>query len=170
MLHFTHSKKRARRFQKKSTFMDFWWHFLTTNYFRQKCSRSLVVKCPRSKPRWRMLLRKLSSQFDSYNYCHKIIKVSFGKHNVGRCILSQNKGLGPKNFPGASPPDPFHLLRPKLFFPRHAAAKYSRNSPNRALQVSVSSKGPASTSCPGARPRSRRPWLSYWSFDHLFWN
>ena len=96
-----------------------------------------------------MLLRKLSSHFDSYNYCHKIIKVSFGKHNVGRCILSQSKGFGPKNFPGGAAT---HII-----CSRHAAAKYSRNSPNRALQVSVSSKGPSSTSCPGARSRSWRP-------------
>ena len=120
-----------------------------------------------------MLLRKLSSQFDSYNHCHEVIKVSFGKHNVGRCILSQSKELGPKNVPGGFAPRPLQRSAPHMnqtlpkkeflswesLVPRvHAAAKYSRNSPNRALQVSVSSKGPASSSCPGARPRSRRPW------------
>ena len=107
-----------------------------------------------------MLLRKLSSHFDSYNYCHKIIKVSFGKHNVGRCILSHSKGFGPKNFPGGLAPRSLQSSAPHIICVRHAAAKYSRNSPNRALQVSVSSKGPGSTSCPGARPRSRRPCLS----------
>ena len=107
-----------------------------------------------------MLLRKLSSHFDSYNYCHKIIKVSFGKHNVGRCILSQSKGLSPKNFPGGFAPRPLHSSTSHIICPRNAAAKYSLNSPNCALLVSVSSKGPASTSCPGARPGSRRPWLN----------
>ena len=124
------------------------------------------MKCPRSKPRWRMLLRGLSSHFDSYNYCHKIIKVSFGKYDVGRCILSQSKGLGPKNFPGGFAPRPLHLSAPHIICPHHAAEKYSRNSSNCALLVSVSSKGPASTSCPGARPRSRRPCTGQMSPSH----
>ena len=51
------------------------------------------------------------------------------------------------------PPDLLCLLLPLC----HAATQYSRNSPNCALLVSMSSKGPASTSCSGARPRSRRP-------------
>ena len=140
-----------------------------------------------------MLLRKLSSHFDSYNYCHKIIKVSFGKHNVGRCILSQSKGLSSKNFPGAFTPRPLQPSAHHIIFPRHAAhpgyqtlpkkkclsweslvprvhaaAKCSRNSPNRALQVSASSKGPASTSCPGAQPRSRRPCPYGWVLGPKF--
>ena len=61
-----------------------------------------------------MLLLKLSSHFDSYNYCHKIIKVSFGKHNVGRCILSQSKGLGPKNFPRGFAPRPLQPSAPQF--------------------------------------------------------
>ena len=78
------------------------------------------------KPKQRMFLQRFFSHSELPNNCHKIIKISsspLASIIFGRCILSQSKGRGPKNFLGASPPNPHSSLSPlNLPWPRRHAA------------------------------------------------
>ena len=87
---------------------------------------------------------KFSSHSELPNNCHKIIHISsspLASINVGRCILSQSKECGPKNFSGDFAPRAHSSLSPlNLPWPRrHAAvAVMTNHSVNHSIAFSVS--------------------------------